>query len=126
MLAAVRNDCIQFATMRPPDSRFATLERRVVVTGPPELVELARIGDKRVLDELVGILKESERAWAALVLLAAMTRREEKVVDTFATNVDSWWNSIGKTAHERWSSWINEVREKLVWDPENEVFVEKE
>jgi hypothetical protein len=121
MLAAVRNDCIQFATMRPPDSRFATLERRVVVTGPPELVELARIGDKRV-----GILKESERAWAALVLLAAMTRREEKVVDTFATNVDSWWNSIGKTAHERWSSWINEVREKLVWDPENEVFVEKE
>lgn len=124
MIAAVWNDRIEFATMRPPGSRFAVLERRVVVTGPPELVKLSKIGDIDVLDELVRVMKEKDRAWAAEVLLSAMTRREGKIVDTFATIPDEWWDSIGRTAHERWSNWLEETREKLVWDSENDVFVE--
>ena len=124
MIAAVWNDRIEFAAMRPPGSRFAVLERRVVVTGPPELVKLSKIGDIDVLDELVRVMKEKDRAWAAEVLLSAMTRREGKIVDTFATMPDEWWDSIGRTAHERWSNWLEETREKLVWDSENDVFVE--
>lgn len=125
MLSAVRNDQIEFLTMSPPGSQFAILERRVIVTAPPELVELSQIGDVRVLESLVKMLKEPDRAWAAMVLLAAMTREEEKMVDVFATSPAEWWDSIGKTAHERWSKWLKEKRQKLAWDVEDKVFVEK-
>jgi hypothetical protein len=124
LLAFVRNDQIKFVTMSPGDSQFATLDRRVAITGPPELVELARTDDVRVLDKLVGFLKDPDRAWAAVVLLTALTRREEKVVDAFATSPKKWWESVGKTAYERWSEWLTESREKLTWDAENRVFVE--
>jgi hypothetical protein len=124
-LSFVRNDLIQFVTMQPPGSQFTTLERRVVITGPPELVKLSGSGDRRVLEELVGLLKSRDRAWAAMVLLAALTGREEKVVDAFATNPGEWWESVGKTAHARWSEWLTESREKLAWDSENRTFVEQ-
>ncbi len=126
MLEAVRNDHIEFVTLRPPGSEFVTLERRVVVTGPSELVHLSGMGDLHVLGELIKLLKEPDRAWAAVVLLAAMTRREEKMVDSFATIPDEWWNSVGKTAYEHWNKWLKEKKEKLVWDSENKVFVEME
>lgn len=124
LLAAVRNDRIEFVTTRPPDSPFATLDRQVVVTGPPELVELSGTGDVRVLDELVKLLQDPNRAWAAMVLLATMTRTEEKIVDAFAAAPDEWWDSLGKTACERWTRWLGERRGKLVWDSQNRVFVE--
>ena len=78
------------------------------------------------MDELVPMLKEPDRAWAALVLLAAMTRREEKIVDTFAGSPDDWWVSVGKTAHERWARWLSEARGRLVWNAEEKVFVERD
>src|SRR5260370_21905261 len=124
MLAAVRNDRIKFATMRPPGSQFASLERRVIVTGPPELVELSASDDPQVLNHLVELLRDRDRAWAAEVLLAAMTRREDKLVDSFAATPDQWWDAAAKTAYDRWNSWLNESRDKLVWDSENKVFVE--
>jgi hypothetical protein len=125
MLAVVRNDRVEFATMRPPGSKFATLERRVFVTGPAELVELSKTGDVRVLEELVNILREPDRAWAAVVVLAAMTRRDEKTVDSFAAIPDRWWDWVGKTSYESWSAWLNRTKERLVWDSENKTFVEQ-
>ena len=124
MFAAVRNDRIQLVTFRPPGSAFATLERRVVVTGPPELVKLSKTGDLRVLDQLVNLLSESDRAWAAVVLLAAMTGQEAKTVDVYAAHPDQWWDTVGSTAREYWSRWLDEEREKLVWDVEDSIFVE--
>jgi hypothetical protein len=124
MLAAVRNDGIKFATMRPPNSEFTSLERRVIVTGPPELVKLSASDDPQVLNHLVELLRDWDRAWAAEVLLAAMTRREDKIVDSFAATPDKWWDAVGKTAYDRWNSWLTESRSKLVWDSENKVFVE--
>ena len=125
-LDSVRNDRIEFATMRPAGSQFATLERRVVVAAPPELVNLSLAGDPQVLDQLIELLKDPDRAWAAMVLLAAMTRREEKIADNYAAIPDQWWESFGKTAFERWSKWLEENRGKLVWDSENHIFVERD
>jgi hypothetical protein len=124
-LASVRNDRIEFATSRPAGSQFATLDRRVLVTAPPELVELSLAGDLQVLDHLVELLKDPERAWAAVVLLAAMTRREEKIVDNNATKPDQWWEPFGRTAFDRWSNWLEENHDKLVWDSENKMFAQK-
>lgn len=124
LLEAVKNDRVEFVTMRPSGSPFATLERRVVVTGPVELVELSRSGDVQVLDELVELLKDPDRAWAAEVLLAAMTGIEEKMVDSFAASADQWWAMVGHTAYERWSNWLRENRERLAWDSEDRMFIE--
>jgi hypothetical protein len=124
-LTFVRNDRIQFVTMSPSDSQFTSLERRVVVTGPPELVDLSRTGDIRLLDELVALLKDPDRAWAAMVLLAALTGREEDTVNAFATSPDKWWDAVGNTAHDRWSKWLIESRGRLTWDADNRVFLER-
>jgi hypothetical protein len=124
LLAAVQSDRIRFATMRPPGSRYATLDRRVVVVEPPELVELSRTGDPRVLDELVDLLADRDRAWAAEVLLATMTRREEKLVESFATAPDEWWQAFGATARERWRAWLREAAGRLAWNPDQGYFVE--
>jgi len=123
LLAAVRNDRIQFATRRPEGSPFSTLERRVVVTGPPELVTLSGVGDIRVLDALVRLLEDRERGWAAEVLLAAMTHREDQIVDSFATTPDQWWETVGKTAKDRWADWLAQTRHRLTWDPDDKVFI---
>lgn len=124
MLDAVQNDRVEFITMRPPGSPFATLDRRVAVTGPPELVAVAESGEVALLDELVVLLKEPERAWAAAVLLAAMTGREAKLVDAFAATPDEWWDAVGETAYERWAAWGEGARDRLVWDAETGMFVE--
>lgn len=124
LLEAVRSDRVEFVTMRPPGSPLPTLGRRVVVTGPAEAVKLARSGDPRVLDELVELLKEPDRAWAAEVLLAAMTRQEEDIVNSFAAKPDEWWPAVGGTAHKRWSEWLGAARGRLKWDAGEGAFVE--
>jgi hypothetical protein len=126
MMEAVRNDRIEFATIRPPGSQFATLERRIVVTGPPELVELSRQGDPAVLAQLVKLLQDPDRAWAAAVLLAALTGREADLVNAFAAHPDQWWDSAGHTAYARWTTWLSASTDTLIWDPQNHVFVQRQ
>jgi len=122
LLAEVRNDRITFMTLRPPDSQFALLERRVVVTSPPELVQLAQMGTLDALYELIKLLTEPDRAWAAEVLLAAMTRREETIVDAYAAEPDAWWRGMGGGAYERWSNWLREHQGNVTWDEANKSF----
>jgi hypothetical protein len=125
-LKNIRDAHIEFATMRPAGSKLTTLDRRIVITSPSQLVELSRTGDLAILDALVELLKDKASAWTAAVLLAAMTGREEKSVEVFATDPGEWWEAFGKTAFERWSKWLEENRGKLVWDPENHMFVERD
>jgi hypothetical protein len=126
LLDAVRNENVEFATVRPPDSEFALLDRRVVVVSPPELEQLASTGDVEVLAALVDLLRDPERAWAAEVVLSAMTRREEKEVEAFSTQPDEWWDTLGEGAHERWSTWLDGNRTRLAWDRDTGSFVEQE
>jgi hypothetical protein len=123
LLAAVRSADVEFATFTPEGSEFALLDRRVFVVAPPELAELAGSGDRAALDALVGLLRDPERAWAAEVLLAAMTRREEKEVEAFSGRSDEWWESLGASAHERWAAWLAEHGDRLRWDAETRAFV---
>ncbi|SRR6266567_4268273 len=117
---------IEFVTIRPEGSPFATLERQVIVTGPLEVLELLNAGDPQILDELVTLLKDPARAWCAEVLLASLTRNEEKIVDVFQARPDEWWDSLGKTAYERWQKWLTEQKSELAWDPVERVFKKQE
>ncbi len=123
-LTQVDNDQIEFVTLPPPGSPFATLERRIVVTASPALVALTQRGDLHLLDELVPLLADPQRAWAAEVLLAAMTGEEAKIVDSFAAHPTEWWDALGQTAQARWHAWLDQRRGKLTWDSENQIFVE--
>jgi len=117
---------VEFLTMRPPNSKLTTLDRRLIVTGPPALAEASRSGDPALLEELIALLQDQATAWNAAVLLAAMTRREEKTLEVFAAEPSEWWDVWGKTAFERWSKWLEESRGKLVWNSEENMFVEEE
>jgi len=125
MLDAVTDNKIEFVTTSIDRATLPTLGRRVVVTGPPEVVKLLSIGDVRVLEELVGLLRDPHRAWAAEVVLASLTHNEEDIVNAFAAHPDQWQDSAGKNAYGRWNEWLQSSRGKLVWDPEAHVFVEK-
>ena len=123
-LAAVRGRDVEFATMPDRPSDPPSLERRVVITAPPDLVELSRTGDVRVLDRLVELLGEPDTAWPAQVILSAMTRRDEKLVDAFAGAPDEWLSTAGRDAHARWREWLDQQRDHLVWDPGRRAFVQ--
>jgi hypothetical protein len=123
LLEFVSDKKIRFTTARPAHAKFVFLDREIIVTGPPEVVSLRRTGDVLFLRELVNLLAERGRAWAAEVVLAAMTGREADIVNAFAADRNAWLNSVGRTAHERWSNWLDETNGKLVWDSVKEVFI---
>ncbi len=124
-LQAVRNDRIQFATMRPPGSTMPTRDRRVVVTAPEEAVALAARGDLRVLDQLVALLDDADRAWAAEVLLAAMTGHEADLVNDLQGSPEEFATAIGRGAKARWQTWLDGARPTLAWDATRKQFVTK-
>jgi len=125
MLNAVTNDRIHFVTTSVDHPALPTIGRRVVVTGPPELLPLLSLGNVRVLDELIALLPDPHRAWAAEVVLASLTHHEEDIVNAFAAQPRQWQDSVGKNAHDRWNEWLKPRRAKLAWDPDARTFVEK-
>lgn len=122
-LASVHNDRIQLASMRPPGSRFAALERRVQVVAPPEAVQLAESGDVSLLDDLLPLLAVRDRAWAAEVMLSAMTGVEGDLVADYTGKPDAWLDGLGATAPARWKAWLDQHRAHLIWDAPSRSFV---
>src|SRR5258708_38843359 len=98
LLTFVRNDLIKFVTTSPPGSQFATLDRQIVITGPQELVELARKGDLGVVDQLVQLLKDPDRAWAAAGFFAALTGREGSILQAFFPHSQMGWGFVWRTS----------------------------
>lgn len=125
-LAPVQNDRIQFASMRPPGSRSAALERSVQVVGPPDAVRLAESGDRALLDELVPLLSVRDRAWAAEVMLAALTGVEADLVASYTGKPETWIDGLGATAPARWKTWLDQHRAQLVWDASSRSFVARQ
>jgi hypothetical protein len=124
-MTAVQNAKIEFSTFRPPGSTRAVIGRRVKVTAPPALVTMSQTDDLTILDELVPLLSIRERAWAAEVMLAAMTGHEADLVGNYGGEPNAWIDTIGATARDRWSRWLAEHRAALTWDAESGSYVEK-
>ncbi len=126
MLNAVTNERIEFVTTPDESAPLPVAGRRVIVTGPSEAVRLSNLGDVRVLPELAQLLRDPQRAWAAEVMLAALTQNEANVVNAFATHPEQWQESVGQNAYERWSTWLEARKGKLSWDKEANVFVQQQ
>lgn len=124
-LQVVRNDTVQFVTFRPPGAQLPTRERQVRVAAPAEAVALARSGDITVLDRLVPLLADPQRAWAAEVMLAAMTGHEADMVNDFQRDPDKFLATYGQGMKERWEKWLGEHRNRLQWDESRLRFVVK-
>jgi hypothetical protein len=114
LLAAVRSDTIEYGTYRPPDSRFLSLGRRVFVAGPPAAVTLARSGDPAVFDALLPLLRRRDQAWAAEVILSALTGQDAMSLQAWSP--DEWWERFGPDAFERWQTWLRPRCGRLVWN----------
>jgi hypothetical protein len=78
-----------------------------------------------VLAELVPLLDDATRAWAAHVLLAKLTQTDEKTVDIYATNPAGWWQTFGPSARRTWQRFLDDHRGKLAWDASASAFVVK-
>ncbi len=104
-LGAVLADGVEVASLRPPDSRFQTLERRLVVVGDAAARALVEDASPALLPALVEALADPGSAWTAWVLLAVLTRHEEKLVECFSGDPD-WWDTLGHRCHARWSAWL--------------------
>jgi hypothetical protein len=125
LLNAVTDKNIEFLTTRNDRAALPTIDRRVVVTGPPDVVKLLSIGDVRVLEELVTLLRDPNRAWAAEIVLAALTHNEEDIVNAFAARPDQWQDSVGKNAYGRWNNWLTSHKATLAWNPQEHVFIQR-
>jgi hypothetical protein len=121
----IQNASIQFASFRPPGGQFAIIDRRVKVVAPREAVQLAETNDPAILDQLVQLLSVRDRAWAAEVVLAAMTGHEADLVASYTGAPDKWLDTVGATAVDRWTSWLAANRARLTWDGETRSFVVK-
>lgn len=124
-LEAIRSSDVQFATTPDRQWHRGSFARRIVVTAPPELVRLATSGDLDILDALVGLLDDPARAWAAEVALAAMTRHDEVVVAAYDKTPHEWLATLGPTAPAQWKEWLATHRDRLTWNAEQRVFVER-
>lgn len=99
--------------------------RRVQVVVPPEAVQLTESGDLALLDDLLPRLSVRDRAWAAEVMLSAMTGIEGDLVANYTGTPTAWIDGLGATAPARWKAWLDQHRAKLVWDAASRSFVSR-
>ena len=125
-LDQVQNDSIEFVSLRSPETQFALLNRKIKVVGPSDVVSLSETGEKKILKELIELLKDSKRNWAAEVLLAAMTGREADIVNSFSKNSAAWQESLSQNAYAQWLVWFSENEDQLVWNKEDQIFIIKD
>lgn len=119
----VRNETIKFATFQPPGATLPTMQRKILVVAPSEAVALARSGDVSVLDRLIPLLDEPDRAWAAAVMLSAMTWHDVETVKDFDGDPEGFLRAYGRGLRERWQKWLDGSRGTLEWDESFHRFV---
>jgi hypothetical protein len=122
-LDQVRNACVEFVSSRPAGAKTTALERRIDVTGPPALVALLREPDLRLLQQLIHLLGDEHRAWAAHVLLASLTGHDAKNVELYASAPERWWHDFGASAVARWQAWLDQQAAHLSWDTQERLFI---
>jgi hypothetical protein len=121
-LDAVDNTTIQFVSYRPSGSVFALLDRKIGITGPAAVLNLVEEADPNLLTALIDLLKDPQKAWAAAIILTALTGGDGKVVESFSGRPEKWWEAIGTNAYGYWKNWYQENKNNLQWDKSKKIF----
>lgn len=122
LLKSVTNKTIQFASYSPERSTFAVLERNIIVTGPDSVLQLMKAGDIAILTSLIDLLKDSTKAWAAEIILTALTAGDGKVIESFAGDPKKWWEAAGANSYTYWDSWYKKNQDVIEWNNETQKF----
>lgn len=121
-LNAVDNKTIQFVSYRPSGSAFAILDRKISITGPPEVLELVDDADAHLLPALIDLLKDPQKAWAAAIILTSLTAGDGKVIESFSGEAEKWWEAIGTNVYQYWNNWYEENKNNIQWNQSKKIF----
>ncbi|HKE48698.1 MAG TPA: hypothetical protein VKB52_11585 [Rhodanobacteraceae bacterium] len=121
--ALLRATPVDFATTSSPGGTGTPAQRRVVVAGPQAVLDLIATPTLDLLDALIAALGDAATAWAAEILLAALTGREAEIVDAFARMPDAWVATQREAALAAWSAWLARERDRLEWSGREGRFV---
>jgi hypothetical protein len=123
LLKSVNNKTIQFATYRPSGTKTALLERKIKVTGPDSVLTLMLQADVDLLPALIDLLKDSTKAFAAEIILTALTDANGKTIEAFSGNPEEWWKTLGVNAYQHWNNWYEKTKKSIEWDKSKKIFV---
>jgi hypothetical protein len=106
-LNSLNNKSIRFATYIPKGSPFISMGRKVKIIGPEEAVTIAQCGERMVPD-LIKLLDEEEKDWAANVILSSITGRDALMVSAYADDHEKWKTTQKERDVIYWENWVNE------------------
>jgi hypothetical protein len=92
---------------------------RIFIINPPQAYRLSNFNNQKILDVLVGLLDDPNRAWAAHVTLAKMLGITGISSKIDQTTPNQWWELEGKTqkAKQEWTQYLQNVKPSVVWNP---------
>ena len=116
LLSALRAAPIAFVTSAADAGAALPAERRVVITGPPLVVDRLAQASIDMLAALIDALNDPAAAWGAEVVLSALTGRDGQTVDSFARSPEVWLTRLREPAAAAWAAWFAACRTSLAWD----------
>jgi hypothetical protein len=94
-------------------------EFRIFILDSPSIYKLSNINNPDLLAHLTNLLIDSERAWAANVVLSKMMgiRGLNNALDSMSP--DEWWKTEGQTgkAQREWRAYLGKAKPSMLWNP---------
>jgi hypothetical protein len=108
---ALHNDTIRFGTYIPKDSPFISMGRKVKILGPEKSVEIVSYGE-RIIPDLIALLRDEDRDWAAHVVLSSITGGDAMTLSVFADNVEEWRRTHKNHDLTHWKSYGDKTKQR--------------
>jgi hypothetical protein len=101
---------------------YITPVTKIKIIAPAEAVTLTKTGDVSVLYQLVELLDNKDRGWAAFTLLAQMTDNHNRIL---WSNPEKWWKEQGSNGREkrRWTGFLKAAGKDLYWNSQKGYFM---
>lgn len=92
---------------------------RVFIQSPSKVYKLSNINDFRIIDELLKLMDNPARAWAAHVVIAKMMGSSGLITSVGTISPQEWWETEGKTgkAKQAWIDYLKQVKPTMKWIP---------
>jgi hypothetical protein len=108
----------------PPPIPISTgpMERessRVFIQGPSKVYQLSNINEPKILDGLLKLMDNPDRAWAAHIVIAKMLGISGLITSVDMISPQNWWELEGKTgkAKQAWIDYLKKIKPTMQWIP---------